>query len=225
MTGLREACGVIGIYAPSEDVARLAYFGLYALQHRGQESAGHRHHRRHGPPRPHQDGPGRAGVRRAGPGRASSGLAAIGHTRYSTTGSQPRRERPAAGGRERPRAAGARAQRQPDNTAIAARRSLPSAWASTPTSTTDSEIARPPLRPRRGRRLARRASARTLPRLSGAFCLTLLTRDALYAVRDPLGIRPLCLGRLDGGGWVVASESCALDTIGAQFIREIDPAR
>src|SRR6185503_17580087 len=48
-------------------------------------------------------------------------------------------------------------------------------------------------------------------------------RDALYAVRDPLGIRPLCLGRLDSGGWVVASESCALDTIGAQFIREIDP--
>ena len=59
--------------------------------------------------------------------------------------------------------------------------------------------------------------------LSGAFCLVMLTNDALYAVRDPLGIRPLCLGRLDGGGWVVASESCALDTIGAQLIREVEP--
>jgi amidophosphoribosyltransferase len=63
---------------------------------------------------------------------------------------------------------------------------------------------------------------RTLPRLEGAFCLTLLSRDRLFAVRDPLGIRPLCLGRL-GRGWVVASESCALDTIGAEFIREVEP--
>jgi amidophosphoribosyltransferase len=64
---------------------------------------------------------------------------------------------------------------------------------------------------------------RTLPRLQGAFCLVLLTPDRVIAVRDPLGIRPLCLGRLDGRGWVVASESCALDTIGATFIREVEP--
>jgi len=64
---------------------------------------------------------------------------------------------------------------------------------------------------------------RTLPRLQGAYCLLVLTRGALVGVRDPLGIRPLCLGRLPDGGFIVASESCALDTVGAEFIREVEP--
>ena len=133
---------------------------------------------------------------------------------------EPRRERPAAGRPERPRAAGARAQRQPDQHRHAQRRDgAPRDHADLHHGLRDP---RAPLRPRRGRHWLERIR-HTLPRLGGAFCLTMLTSDALYAVRDPLGIRPLCLGRLDGGGWVVASESCALDTIGAQFIREVDP--
>jgi amidophosphoribosyltransferase len=64
---------------------------------------------------------------------------------------------------------------------------------------------------------------RTLPRLQGAYCLLILTRDVLVGVRDPLGIRPLCLGRLPEGGSIIASETCALDTVGAEFLREVEP--
>jgi len=218
-TGLREACGVIGIWAPNEDVARLAYFGLYALQHRGQESAGIAT----------TDGE-RLHVHTS-MGLVSqafeehdlqklTGFAAIGHTRYSTTGSsrvenaQPLVVRGDLG-----------------ELALGHNGNLVNTFSLraelgrlgiTPSSTTDSELLGHLCARAEGADWLTRIRA-SLPRLSGAFCLTLLTRDALYAVRDPLGIRPLCLGRLPGGGWVVASESCALDTIGAQFIREIDP--
>src|SRR5207247_1889556 len=64
---------------------------------------------------------------------------------------------------------------------------------------------------------------RALPRLQGAYCLLFLTKDALVGVRDPLGIRPLCLGRLPDGGAIITSETCALDTVGAEFVREIEP--
>src|SRR5688572_2941374 len=218
-TGLREACGVIGVYAPTEDVARLAYFGLFALQHRGQESAGI------------ATTDGTDLHVRTSMGLVSQvfdehdldrlgGFAAIGHTRYSTTGSsrvenaQPLVVQSDLG----PLALGHNGNLTNTSTLGAEMERL----GVTLTSTTDSEILGHLCANAEGDDWLARIRA-TLPRLSGAFCLTLLTSDALYAVRDPLGIRPLCLGRLDSGGWVVASESCALDTIGAQFIREIDP--
>src|SRR5207244_9832873 len=66
---------------------------------------------------------------------------------------------------------------------------------------------------------------RALPRLQGAYCLLFLTKDALVGVRDPLGIRPLCLGRLPDGGAIITSETCALDTVGAEFVRELEPGQ
>jgi amidophosphoribosyltransferase len=219
LSGLREACGVIGIWAPQQDVSRLAYFGLYALQHRGQESAGiastdgtslHVHTRM-----------GLVGqVFEESDLQRLTGFAAIGHTRYSTTGSsrvenaQPLVIQSGLG----PLALGHNGNLTNTPTLRAELERL----GITPTSTTDSELLGHICAHADGADWLERLRV-TLPRLSGAFCLTLLTRDALYAVRDPLGIRPLCLGRLEGGGWVIASESCALDTIGAQFIREIDP--
>ena len=142
------------IWAPDEDVARLAYFGLYALQHRGQESAGiastdgtDR--------RPHQAWAWwpRCSTSRTWP--RCTGLAAIGHTRYSTTGSSRVENAQPLVVAERPRAAGAGAQRQPDQHALAARASCRAARRSPRPRTTDSEILGHALRPRRGRRLAR----------------------------------------------------------------------
>ena len=216
---LREHCGVIGIFAPGEDVARLAYFGLYALQHRGQESAGiatadgeRVHvHTRMGLVAQVFTEPDLARLR---------GHVAIGHTRYSTTGSsRVENAQPLVVQGD----LGPLALAHNGNlvNASALREQLAGLGVS-PVSTTDSEILGLICANTRGQDwLARLRLA--LPRLQGAFCLTVLSPDRLFAVRDPLGIRPLCIGRLSGGGWVVASESCALDTIGATFIREIEP--
>jgi len=216
---LREYCGVIGVYAPGEDVARLTYFGLYALQHRGQESAGiatadgerlHVHTRM-----------GLVAQVFTEPDLSRLvGHAAIGHTRYSTTGSsRVENAQPLVVDSD----LGPLALGHNGNLVNAgALREEVAGLGVTPSGTTDSELlglicARTP----GADWLARLRTA--LPRLQGAFCLVLLAPDRLLAVRDPLGIRPLCLGRLPSGGWVVASESCALDTIGATFIREVDP--
>ena len=215
----QEECGVFGIYAPGEDVSRLTYFGLYALQHRGQESAGI------------ACGDRTRLVVKRDMGLVSQvfdeealpalrGHVAIGHTRYSTTGSsqacnaQPILLHDHAG----PFALG-------HNGNLVNARSLRDRLADDGVrfdSTTDSEViarlivAAPG--PNWGARIAR-----SLPKLMGAYSLTMATPDAVFAARDPLGVRPLCLGRL-GQGWVVASETCALDTIGATFEREVRPA-
>jgi amidophosphoribosyltransferase len=219
MTGLREACGVIGIFAPGEDVARLAYFGLFALQHRGQESAGIatsdgeqiRVHTKMGLVAQVFDETALSGL---------SGHIAIGHTRYSTTGSsRAENAQPLLVSGDLGQLAlghNGNLVNAPSLRADLRERGI------LPTSTTDSEVLGLLCANATGCDWLERLRG-TLPRLSGAFCLVLLTRDAMYAVRDPLGIRPLCLGRLDSGGWVVASESCALDTIGASFIRELEP--
>jgi amidophosphoribosyltransferase len=214
----REHCGVIGICAQAEDVARLTYFGLYALQHRGQESAGI------------ATSDGRHLSCQARMGLVAQvfdedklselrGHLAIGHTRYSTTGSsrvenaQPFVVESDLG----PLALG-------HNGNLVNAQQLRVELAEqgvTPRSTTDSELIALACAAAPGADWLARIR-HTMPRLEGAFCLVLLVRDRLFAVREPLGIRPLCLGRL-GRGWVVASESCALDTIGAEFIREVDP--
>ncbi|MCC7103806.1 MAG: amidophosphoribosyltransferase [Chloroflexi bacterium] len=215
---VQEHCGVFGIYAPCEDVSRLTFFGLYALQHRGQESAGIAT----------SDGRRIALHTRMGLVaqvfdeqnlRELTGHIAIGHTRYSTTGSsrvenaQPLR----VNGSNGPLALAHNGNlvNAPELRADLAARGIE------PTTTTDSELIALLCANGPGRDWRERIGL-AMPRLKGAFCLTVLTTDRLFAVRDPMGIRPLCLGRF-GKGWVVASESCALDTIGAEFIREVEP--
>jgi len=214
----RESCGIFGIYAPGEDVARTTFFGLYALQHRGQESAGIAT----------ADGQGlrvRTGMGLVAQVFVEEDLAdlggghiAVGHTRYSTTGSsrivnaQPLTVEGDLGPLALAQngnvinAASLRAQMEP---AVDFR------------SSTDAEVIARLIVSSFGYTWQEKI-LRTVPRLQGAFSLVLLTRDSLIGVRDPLGIRPLCLGRLHGG-WVLASESCALDTVGAQFVREVEP--
>ncbi len=215
---MHESCGIFGVYAPGIDVARITFFGLYALQHRGQESAGI------------ATADGKAIYIHTSMGLVSQvftedelahlpGYIAIGHTRYSTTGSS--------------RAANA----QPiivesGTTAIALahngnivnakflREELEQKGYVFRTSTDSEVIGSLVLSATHRAPLDRIKYA--MRRLQGAYSLVTLTKDKLIAVRDPMGVRPLCLGRIDGG-WVVASESCALDHTGAQFIREIEP--
>ena len=219
-------CGVCGIWSPAEhakrdpaEAARLMFFSLYALQHRGQESAGIAA----------TDGSDLRVVRRMGlVGQVFSepdlnvlgGRAAMGHTRYSTTGSskiqnaQPMVVRDAELGElaigHNGNCINAREMRDE----MAAR------GVSFGTSS-DTEVVAQAIANADGATWDERI-VHALPHLAGAWSLVMLTPSALYAVRDPLGVRPLCLGRKDGS-WLVASETCALDTIGAEFIREVAP--
>jgi len=210
-------CGIFGIYAPERDVARLSYFGLFALQHRGQESAGIAASDR-----------GRLTVLRdmglvaqvftEQKLRGLRGEAAIGHTRYSTTGStlwqnaQPLVQhgpaRTVALGhngnltntselREELLAGGARLSSTSDTEVIAAL------------------IAHDELP-------LEEAVAATMGKIEGAFSAVLLSEGKLVGFRDPDGIRPLAVGRL-GDDWVLASESCAFDLVGAELVRELGP--
>lgn len=216
--GPREECGVIAVYSPQESASRLAFFGLFALQHRGQESAGI----------------AAAGERVAvhsGMGLVSqvfrepdfsplAGEMAIGHTRYSTTGSsQLCNAQPLlAEGRN-----GEIALANNGNIINAAplKEQLRQEWGSPFLSTTDTEIIAQMLVNAPGPCWEERVF-QCMRRLEGAYSIVGLTPDSLIAARDPLGIRPLCLGRR-GEGWVIASESCALDNLGAELVREIAP--
>src|SRR5918999_1194352 len=213
-----EECGVFGIHAPGEDVARITFFGLYALQHRGQESAGIAT----------ADG-ARVTVRtRLGlvaqafteeDLRDLRGDFAIGHTRYSTSGSN----RPCNAGPilvQSPIGPIAVAHNGNLTNSLALRDQLEQGGERFETST-DSEVLARLIATTPGRDIVEKIR-RAMPRMVGAYSLTVLTRDSLLAVRDPLGVRPLCLGRL-GEHPVVASESCALATIGADFEREVEP--
>lgn len=214
-----EECGVFGIYAPDEDVARLTFFGLYALQHRGQESAGIAVS--NGKTiNAHKDMGLVAQIFDEQILEPLKGHIAIGHTRYSTTGSsrmanvQPFQMESYLG-----------------PIALAHNGNLTNASELRTevlrrgvglTSTSDTEVATMVLlgddSPSWSGRIDHFMSC-----AEGAYCLTILTKDALYAVRDPLGLRPLCLGKIGERGWVVASESCALATIGAEWVRDVEP--
>ncbi len=218
---LHEKCGVFGVYAPGEDVARLTFFGLHALQHRGQESAGI------------ATTEGRSIHRFAAMGLVSQifdeaalsglpGFAAIGHTRYSTTGSSVvRNAQPfVVDG-----LAGQLAIAHNGNVVNAdlLRADLESRGVQFETST-DSEVLAALAANAPGETWEERLEV-MMRRASGAYSLTLLTTDAIYGIRDPNGIRPLCIGRLnDGrGAYVLASETCALDHLGAELVREVLP--
>ncbi|MCC6943356.1 MAG: amidophosphoribosyltransferase [Thermomicrobiales bacterium] len=213
-----EECGVFGIYAPGEDVARITFFGLYALQHRGQESAGI------------ATSNGQRLFRRTHLGLVSQafneadlsalpGIAAIGHTRYSTTGQSNERN---AGPMLTVGPQGPVAVAHNGNivNAYAIKENLEAGGETFETST-DSEVLTRLIALSPGSTMIEKIRV-AMPALVGAYSLAVLTPEAIYAVRDPKGVRPLCIGRL-GDHWIVASESCALTTVGAQFIREIEP--
>ena len=216
----QEECGVFGIYAPGVDVARRTYFGIFALQHRGQESAGiavsdgnHIHI--------HKDMGLVSQVFDNDSIERLQGDLALGHTRYSTTGSssicnaQPILLRSAEG-----------------KTALAhngnlvntedLRRQLEDDGVEFET-TMDTEVIAKVIESLPNLPLEE-AILEMMRRVRGAYSLVFMTRDTVVAVRDPNGVRPLCLGKMtDGSGWVVASETCALSVAGAKFEREVAP--
>lgn len=215
----RDECGVFGVHGHAE-AANITYLGLYALQHRGQESAGIC-----------STQGGEQFIHRA-MGLVSDvfnekilarlpGRHAIGHVRYSTTGeSLLRNAQPFCANTD----AGPVSIAHNGNlvNARAVRRELEGRGAIFST-TSDSEVIVHLLARSREATLEDRLID-SLSRVKGAFSLVMLTHDALMAVRDPCGFRPLVLGRLDGS-WVVASETCALDLIGATVERHLDPGR
>jgi len=215
---LRESCGVFGVVAPGEDVARITFYGLYALQHRGQESAGI------------ASANERRLYLRTGMGLVSQvfdeedlsylpGHMAIGHTRYSTTGSSH-----AANAQpvviEGPNGSLALGHNGNIVNAAVLRADLEQQGIAFTTGT-DSEVIAQMLAHAPGASWEERW-AYLMRRLEGAYSLVALTPQELIAARDPMGNRPLSLGRLNGG-WVVASETCAFDHLGAEFIREVEP--
>jgi amidophosphoribosyltransferase len=211
-------CGVFGVYAPERDVARLTYFGLFALQHRGQESAGIA---------VSEDGR-LTGLRDLGlvtqvfneqKLHGLRGQVAIGHTRYSTTGSsQWANAQPLVGhGRARTVALGHNGNLV--NTGEL--RDELRAEGVTLRSSSDSELIAALIANDTGP--LEDAVAGAMARLEGAYSVVALTEGRLVAFRDAHGFRPLVLGQIDGGDWVVASETCALDLVGAELVREVAP--
>ena len=209
----------MGVYAPGGDASRMAFFSLYALQHRGQESAGIAAADGHSI-RVHRDMGLVSQVFREEELSPLSGSLAIGHTRYSTTGSseacnaQPFLVRGVHGEL-------ALGHNGNVVNALELQRQLVEQWGCTFSSTTDSEVIAYLLANAPGRTWEERIG-HCMRSLQGAFSAVALTRDTLMAIRDPLGVRPLCIGKLNGG-WVIASESCALDHLGAEFLRELEP--
>ncbi|CAM2928985.1 amidophosphoribosyltransferase [Skermania piniformis] len=223
--GPREECGVFGVWAPGEDVAKLTYYGLYALQHRGQEAAGIAV----------ADGAQVLVFKDLGlvsqvfdeqTLAAMPGHVAVGHCRYSTTGAttwenaQPVFRTTAVG-------SGLALGHNGNlvNTVELATRARTLGLLGDPrraAATSDSDVMTALLSHAAADRTIEQAAMALLPTLRGAFCLTFMDENTLYAARDPHGIHPLCLGRLDRG-WVVASETAALDIVGASFVREIEP--
>ena len=215
----KEECGVFGVYSPEEDVARLTYFGLFALQHRGQESAGIA--TSDGTIlRMHKDMGLVSQIFNEHRLAELKGHIAIGHTRYSTTGSSVLRNAQPLhcvwGG-------GTLAVGHNGNLVNAAelRTELESLGITFETTNDSEVIAR--LIAFQDTESLEEAVARTMARLVGAYSLVILTENALIGVRCPFGVRPLCIGQLEHSRYVLASETCALNTVGAQFIREVAP--
>ncbi|ALE85638.1 amidophosphoribosyltransferase [Pseudonocardia sp. HH130629-09] len=223
-SGPREECGVFGVWAPGEDVAKMTYYGLYALQHRGQEAAGI------------AVSDGRRTVVFKDLGLVSQvfdeqtlsslrGHLAVGHCRYSTTGAttwenaQPTFRTTAAGSGLALGHNGNLVNTAELRDAVA---KLENRKRSGLRATTDSDLLTELLAAGAADLGVYEAAMRLLPRLRGAFSLTFADENTLYAARDSHGVRPLVLGRLERG-WVVASETAALDIVGASFVREVEP--
>jgi amidophosphoribosyltransferase len=222
-----EECGVFGVWAPGEDVANLTYYGLYALQHRGQEAAGI------------AVSDGRRMVVFKDLGLVSQvfdeqvlaslkGHIAVGHCRYSTTGSttwenaQPTFRTTAAGSGIALGHNGNLVNTAELRDEVAALRGRGGGGRDALAATTDSDLIAELLAASAADTGVEEAALRLLPRVRGAFSLVFADERTLYAARDPHGVRPLVLGRLERG-WVVASETAALDIVGATVVREVEP--
>jgi amidophosphoribosyltransferase len=215
--GPRDECGVFGVYAPEHDVARLAYFALYALQHRGQESAGIATCEK-GHITTQRDLGLVSQVFDEQSLQALTGDMAVGHVRYSTTGhSGWHNSQPVYRDDRRPVAL---AHNGNLINAVELYGELAAAGV-TFRSTSDSEIIAALIAADRAESVED-AVTNVMQRLAGAYSTVVMTEKAIVAFRDPAGLRPLCLGELDGR-YVVASESCALDIIGARLLREVQP--
>jgi amidophosphoribosyltransferase len=215
----KEECGVIGIFAPNEDVARMTFFGLYALQHRGQEAAGM------------AVADGQVMSMHKGVGFVSrvftpesmadlKGHYAIGHTRYSTTGSSSLRNAqpfmietihgPLALAHNGNLVNSAKLRQELMEQGVGF------------SSSSDTEVMTMMLARNGGATWEERIKT-AMKKWIGAYSLVILTRDCVYAVRDPWGFRPLCIGMLPSGGHAVASETGALQTLGCEAIRDVKP--
>ena len=213
----REACGIVGVYIPNEDVAKTVFFSLFALQHRGQESAGIAV----------SDGKEISNYAKMGlvsqvfreeSLKGLSGFVGIGHTRYSTMGgSKASNAQPLLV--NGPRGLLAVGHNGNVINAKSLREEISKEWQIEFERSSDTEIIAELYVNTPGIDWFD-VSATVMRRLSGAYSLVMMNLNELIAVRDPLGIRPLCLGKLRGG-WVVASETAALDTIGATLVREL----
>ena len=222
--GPQDACGVFGVWAEGEEVAKLAFFGLYALQHRGQESAGIAT----------ADGEKILVFKDMGlvsqvfdesALESLQGHIAVGHTRYSTTGASHWRNAQPTLGRTAFGTVALGHNGNLTNTAelmdMLEQRYPNHEGELRGGNTTDTAVLTALLNGNPDSSLEATA-LELLPQVKGAFCLVFMDEHTLYAARDPQGVRPLVLGRLERG-WVVASESAALDIVGASFVREVEP--
>jgi amidophosphoribosyltransferase len=229
--GPQDACGVFGVWATDEDVAKLTYFGLYALQHRGQESAGI------------AVSNGRQILVYKDMGLVSQafdestletlqGHLAVGHTRYSTTGASTWHN---AQPTFRPTSNGSIALAHNGNLtntreladrvdhlrSVGGELDIPSRQSNHVIPTNDTSLVTTLLAADPDKTIEESALA-VLPTIHGAFSFVFMDEHTLYAARDPQGVRPLVLGRLERG-WVIASEDAALATVGARVVREVEP--
>ena len=210
---------MVGVYSPGGEASRIAFIGLFALQHRGQESAGIAVSDGQSI-RLHSDMGLVTQVFREGEIQSLSGAMAIGHTRYSTMGSSnPLNVQPfLVEGVHGELALGHNGN---IINPVELRQKLQEEWGCHFRSSTDSEVVSYLLANAPGQSWEERVS-HCMRVLQGAYSAVALSKNVLIGFRDPLGVRPMCLGALDGG-WVLASESCALDHLGAQFLRELEP--
>jgi len=212
----KEECGLFGVWAPGEEVARLAYFGLFAQQHRWQESAGIAV----------SDGQNLLVYKELGlvsqvfneaTLSTLQGDLGIGHTRYSTTGSTTWENAQPAFKTDGVHTLALGHNGNLVNTGELAERAGRSDGA-----TTDTDLVASLLAHELNGGGLWEAARRVLPTLAGAFCFVMMDERSIYAARDPHGLRPLSLGRLPSG-FCVASETCALDIVGATFVRDVEP--
>ena len=218
-SGAREECGVVAVSAPGDDVARLCYYALYALQHRGQESAGIAV----------SEGSRLLVSKEMGlvsqvfdeaSLAALPGHLGIGHVRYSTSGSSTwDNAQPAF--KVTPRGEGLALAHNGNltNTGQLARADGEAARGCA----TDSDLLATLLAERADRAGLEEAVAQTCGEATGAFSIVVLTEDGIIGARDGAGFRPLVIGRLPAGGYVIASETAALDIVGAHLLREVAP--
>jgi amidophosphoribosyltransferase len=222
--GPQDQCGVFGVWAPGEEVSKLTYFGLYALQHRGQESAGIATSTGENI-LVYKDMGLVSQVFNEAALESLKGHIAVGHTRYSTTGASHWRNAQPTLGRT---AYGTVALGHNGNLTNTAEllelldvRYTKHESELRGGNTTDTAVLTALLTGNPDSSLEQTA-IELLPKVKGAYCLVFMDESTLYAARDPQGVRPLVLGRLERG-WVVASESAALDIVGASYVREVEP--